>query len=100
MAGTVTAPGSLTMQDLSNWLNRLESSFQQVTVLDADPTEVRNLVTSVSVDAQIGVLSVVPRGAPGVGTKIMSPTIYVSGAKTPVDVYRGDLATEELDKGA
>jgi hypothetical protein len=89
MIGTTPAPGNLTMKDLAAELTRREQlSFEQVTVLMIDPTQVRNLVTTVSQTQQLGALSICAAGDPSLGTKILSTTAYVSGTKAQIDLYR------------
>jgi hypothetical protein len=89
MAGTIPADGSLTMDKLAASLTSEEQlGFEQLTALTADTTAVRNLATFVNQDKRLGMLAIVAAGASSPGTKILSATVYVSGAKTAVDVYR------------
>ena len=89
MAGTVPVSGDLTMEGLAATLTRREQdAFEQVTDLSLDSTQPRNLVTTVSQSKQLGALSICPAGAASQGTKILSTTVYISGAKTNIDLYR------------
>ena len=89
MAGTVPVSGDLTMDNLAATLTRREqSAFEQVTALSIDPAQTRNLVTTVSQPQQLGALSICAAGAASQGTKILSTTVYISGTKTNVDLYR------------
>ena len=89
MAGTVPLSGDLTMENLAATLTRREQdAFEQVTALSIDSTQARNLVTTVSQSRQLGALSICAAGAASQGTKILSTTVYISGAKTGVDLYR------------
>jgi hypothetical protein len=89
MAGTVPISGNLSMADLADRLTKQEQlGFQQVTGLAIDPTQVRNLVTTVSQENQLGVLTVVAKGAASTGTKVLSTSAYVSGTATDIDLYR------------
>lgn len=94
MAGTVPVAGNLTMENLAATLTRNEQlAFEQVTALTIDPTQVRNLVTTVSQPQQLGALSICAAGAAIQGTKVLSTTVYISGAKTNIDLYRLPLET-------
>jgi hypothetical protein len=89
MAGTIPVPGNLTMGNLAADLTRREQlAFEQVTALSIDPTQVRNLVTTVSQPQQLGALSICAAGAASQGTKVLSTTVYISGTKTNIDLYR------------
>ena len=89
MAGTIPVSGNLTMENLAATLTRREqTAFEQVTALMIDPTQVRNLVTTVSQTQQLGALSICAAGATSQGTKVLSATVYISGAKTSIDLYR------------
>jgi hypothetical protein len=89
MAGTVPVSGDLTMDNLAATLTRREqSAFEQVTALSIDSPQTRNLVTTVSQPQQLGALSICAAGAANQGTKILSTTAYISGAKTNIDLYR------------
>jgi hypothetical protein len=89
MAGTVPVSGDLTMDNLAATLTRREQlAFEQVTALSIDPAQTRNLVTTVSQPQQLGALSICAAGAVSQGTKILSTTVYISGAKTNIDLYR------------
>ncbi len=89
MAGTIPADGNMTMDTLAASLTCEEQlGFEQLTALTADTTATRNLATFVNQEKRLGGLAVVARGAASPGTKILSTTVYVSGAKTAVDVYR------------
>jgi|HubBroStandDraft_4_1064222.scaffolds.fasta_scaffold51368_2 hypothetical protein len=89
MAGTIPVSGDLTMVNLAATLTRREqTAFEQVTALSIDPTQTRNLVTTVSQTQQLGALSICAAGAANQGTKILSTTAYISGAKTNIDLYR------------
>jgi hypothetical protein len=89
MAGTVPVPGNLTMENLAADLTRREQlAFEQITALSIDPAQTRNLVTTVSQPQQLGTLSICAAGAASQGTKILSTTVYISGAKTDIDLYR------------
>ena len=89
MAGTVPVSGKLTMEHLAATLTRREqTAFEQVTALAIDPAQARNLVTTISQDQQLGALSICAKGAPSQGTKVLSTTVYISGQKTDVDLYR------------
>lgn len=89
MAGTVPVSGKLTMENLAATLTRREqSAFEQVTALAVDPTKTRNLVTTVSQDQQLGALSICAAGAASEGTKVLTATVYISGNKTDIDLYR------------
>ena len=89
MAGTVPVSGNLTMENLAATLTRREQlAFEQVTALSIDSTQVRNLVTTVSQPQQLGALSICAAGSTRQGTKVLSATVYISGAKTNIDLYR------------
>ena len=89
MAGTVPVSGDLTMDNLAATLTRREqTAFEQVTALSIDSAQVRNLVTTVSQTQQLGALSICAAGAASRGTKILSTTVYISGVKTNIDLYR------------
>lgn len=92
MAGTTPVSGDLSMDDLAATLTSDEQlGFQQVTGLAIDTTQPRNLVTTISQNTQLGALSIVAKGAASSGTKVLSSTVYISGAKTDVDVFRLQL---------
>ena len=89
MAGTIPVSGNLTMDNLAATLTRREQmAFEQVTALAIDPSKTRNLVTTVTQDQQLGALSICAKDAASQGTKVLSTTVYVSGKKTDVDLYR------------
>jgi hypothetical protein len=89
MAGTVPVSGRLSMQDLAATLTlREQLDFEQVTGLTVDPTQLRNLVTTVDQLDQLGALAVCAAGAAQDGTKILSTTAYISGDQTEIDLYR------------
>jgi hypothetical protein len=89
LAGTVPVSGDLTMENLAATLTRREQlAFEQVTTLSIDPTQARNLVTTVSQSQQLGALSICAAGATNQGTKVLSTTAYISGAQTNIDLYR------------
>jgi len=89
MAGTVPVSGNLSMAALGDTLTREEElGFVQVTGLAMDPTQVRNLVTTISQSQQLGTLTVCAAGSGGTGTKILSSTVYISGVKTAIDLFR------------
>ena len=89
MAGTAPVAGDLSMANLAATLTRREQlAFEQVTALTFDPTQARNLVTTVAQAQQLGALAVCAAGAASNGTKILSATVYISGAKTAIDLYR------------
>ena len=95
MVGITPVSGTLTMEVLAATLTNAEQSdTEQVTALAIDPLKVGNLVTLISYDSdtQLGDLAIVARDAASPGTKILSPTVYISGTKTDVDVYRLPLA--------
>ncbi|MGB7548968.1 MAG: hypothetical protein WBM14_14570 [Terracidiphilus sp.] len=88
-SSTIPADGSMTMENLAASLTSEEQlGFEQLTALTADTTATRNLATFVNQEKRLGGLAVVARGATSQGTKILSTTVYVSGTKTAVDVYR------------
>jgi hypothetical protein len=89
MAGTTPVSGDLTMVDLAATLTQNEQLlFEQVTGLAVDPTQARNLVTMVDQANILGTLAIVAKGGASGGMKILSTTVYISGTKTDVDVYR------------
>jgi hypothetical protein len=89
MVGTTPVSGDLSMEDLAATLTSDEQlGFQEVTGLAIDPAQPRNLVTTISQPNAPGPLAIVARDADSAGTKFLSPTVYISGAKTDVDVYR------------
>jgi hypothetical protein len=89
MAGTVPVSGRLSMQDLAATLTlREQLDFEQVTGLTVDPTQLRNLVTTVDQLDQLGALVVCAAGAVQDGTKILSTIVYISGDQTEIDLYR------------
>ena len=93
MAGTIPVDGNMTAQALGDALTRHEQTmFEQVTGLTIDTTQARNLVTTVSTDASLGVLSVCAAGGESPGTKVLSTTVYISGTQTEVDLYRLPLS--------
>lgn len=89
VAGTAPVSGDLTMAELAATLTRREQlAFEQVTALTFDPAQARNLATTVAQVQQLGALSVCVAGAANNGTKVLSTTVYVSGTKTAIDLYR------------
>jgi hypothetical protein len=89
MAGTAPVSGNLSMENLAATLTKQEQlGFEQVTGLAIDSTQPRNLVTTISQAAQLGILSICASGTAHAGTKILSTTAYVSGTKTNIDLYR------------
>jgi hypothetical protein len=93
MVGITPVSGDLSMEDLAATLTSDEQmGFQEVTGLAIDPAAPRNLVTTISQPNAPGPLAIVARGADSAGTKFLSPTVYISGTKTDVDVYRLPLA--------
>jgi len=89
--GQVPVPGNLSLSDLANELSYQEAvNFTQLTALTADPTTVsRNLATYKNRTTPITNLAIVPTDTGSPGTAITAnTTIYVSGTKTAVDVYR------------
>lgn len=89
MAGTYPVDGNLSAQDLAATLTSKEQlEFMQLTGLAIDTTQPRNQATFISQNNQLGKLAIVAKGAASQGLKILSPTVYISGAKTDVDVYR------------
>jgi len=93
MAGTIPVAGNLSMDDLAATLTSEEQlGFEQLTGLHVDPNAVRNLAAFIEQNNPLGKLAVVARGAASEGQNIMSPNVYISGAKTDIDVYRLPLA--------
>jgi len=94
MVGTFSVDGNLSMADLAATLTRNEQDFARLTVLaiDTKPGSTQNLATFENADDQLGMLAVVGRGATSDGQKIMSPTVYIKGTKTDIDIYRLPLA--------
>jgi hypothetical protein len=45
-------------------------------------------MTTVDQSQQLGALSICAAGAASPGTKILSSTVYISGVKTNIDLYR------------
>ncbi len=90
MVGTIPVAGNLSMADLAATLTRNEQAFTRLTTLTVDTRggSPQNLATFVNDDDQLGKLAIVAKGAASQGTKILSPTVYISGAETDVDVYR------------
>lgn len=89
MAGTVPVAGNLSMQDLAATLTSAEQlQFEQLTALTFDTAQPRNLATFINQNNQLGMLAIVAKGAASKGTKILSVTAYIGGAKTAIDVYR------------
>jgi hypothetical protein len=89
--GQVPAPGNLSLSDLANELSFQEQvNFTQLTALTFDPTNTsQNLATYKVRTAPITNLAIVSTGTNSPGTGITTnATIYVSGTKTAVDVYR------------
>ncbi len=96
MAGTIPVAGNLSMEDLAATLTSHEQlAFEQVTGLVVDPTHARNLVTTVAQMHQLGPLEVCASGQSAPGTKILSTTVYIRGAKTAVDLFRLPLPAAE-----
>jgi hypothetical protein len=94
MAGTIPVDdGNLSMDDLAATLTSQEQlAFEQLTVLTIDPAKPRNLATFIDQPNQVGKLAIVAKDAASQGTKILSTTAFVSGAKTDIDVYRLPLS--------
>ncbi len=89
MTGTVPIPGSLTLQELADKLNRHEQlGSEQVTGLGMDPTHARNLLTTIAQAQQLKPLVLCTAGTDTPGDKILSATVYVVGVATDIDVYR------------
>jgi hypothetical protein len=89
--GRVPAPGNLSLSDLANELSYQEQvNFTQLTALTSDPTAAsQNLATYIIRTTPITNLAIVATGTSSPGTAITTnTTVYVSGAKTAVDVYR------------
>jgi len=80
------------MEGLASTLTKYEQDFAQLTVLDIDPAagSQGNLATFIMQNNQLGALTIVASGAakPSNATNVLSATVYISGTKTPVDVYR------------
>ena len=93
MAGTIPVAGNMSMDNLAATLTRKEQDFEQLTGLSIDPAvgASRNLATFIAQDNQLGALSICASGAASQGTKVLSTTVYISGAQTKVDVYRLSL---------
>ncbi|MGD0831889.1 MAG: hypothetical protein ABR907_13155 [Terracidiphilus sp.] len=93
MVGTLPVSGSLTMESLAATLTKYEQDFAQLIALDVDTAagSKGNLATFKAQDNQLGALAIVASGASSTGTKILSPTVYISGTQTKIDVYRLDL---------
>ncbi len=95
MPGIIPVPGDLTLDGLAATLTKNEQlAIERTTALAIDTSQPRNLVTTeiYDGDVQLGKLAIVARGADSPGTKFLSPTVYISGAKTDVDVYRLPLS--------
>ncbi len=91
MAGTIPVSGTLTMNALADALNRHEQlTFEKVTGLAIDPTQARNLITTVAQDQQLGAISIFAAGAPQPGNKILATTAYISGVETLIEIYRSN----------
>lgn len=89
MVGTSPVSGDLSMDDLAATLTVEEQSqFEQLTALVIDPNAARNLATFITHADLLGELNIVASGAPSAGTKILSPTAYIEGKQTKIDVYR------------
>jgi hypothetical protein len=89
--GRVPAPGNLSLSDLANELSFQEQvNFTQLTALTFDPTNAsQNLADYIARTTSITNLAIVTTGTSSPGTAItINTTVYVSGAKTAVDVYR------------
>lgn len=88
--GQVPAPGNFSLSELANELSFQEQvNYTQLTALVFDPTGIQNLATYIARTVPITNLAIVPTGTSSIGTAISSnTTIYVSGSKTAVDVYR------------
>ena len=94
MAGTIPVAGNLSMDDLAATLTSEEQlGFEQLTDLGVDPNAARNLATFVDQNNPLGKIAIVAKAAASDGTKILSRTIYVSGTKTDIDLYRLPLAS-------
>lgn len=92
MPANVPISGSLTMDNLAASLTVHEQLvFQEVTALTVDKTQIRNLVTTIDQPNQLGALAICASGAQCAGTKLFSTTVYISGSKSAVDVYRLQL---------
>ena len=90
MVGEIPVPGSNSMADTANAITRNEQDgFTELTTLVADPKSTNNLANFIASTVQYGAVSIVHTGTSSPGTAIITnTTIYVSGAKTAVDVYR------------
>ena len=89
MAGIKPVSGGLTMDGLAATLNRREQlDMEQITALAIDPTQTRNLVTTVDQTQQLGTISIYAAGATQAGTIIISTTAYISGVETLIELYR------------
>lgn len=89
MPGTVPLSGNLTIQGLADKLNRHEQlGREQVTGLVFDPNKVGNLLTTILQHQQLKPLILRSAGADQPGTKVLSTTVYLSGTKIDVDLYR------------
>lgn len=94
MAGTYPVDGNLSMANLAATLTSKEQlEFLQLTGLAVDPAQARNMATFINQNNQLGKLTIVAKGATSQGTKILSTTVYISGTKTDVDIYRLPLGS-------
>ena len=89
MAGTIPVAGNLTLDGLAATLTSEEQlGFEQLTALSVDTSAQRNLATFINQTGSLGELSITASGAESAGTKILTATVYISGAQTSIDVYR------------
>jgi hypothetical protein len=89
MAGTIPVAGNLTMENLAATLTSEEQlGFVQLTGLAADTNAIRNLAIFINQPTNLGPLAICASGIPSAGTKVLSTSVYVSGAQTQVDIYR------------
>ncbi|HWG21345.1 MAG TPA: hypothetical protein VG225_12515 [Terracidiphilus sp.] len=89
MAGTIPVAGDMKVENLAATLTTEEQlKFERLTVLEVDPNKVGNLATFENEPKRKGALAIVARGVNSPGIKILSPTVFISGTKTDVDVYR------------
>ncbi len=78
------------MEILAATLTKYEQDFAQLVALDVDTAagSQGNLATFIAQDNQQGALAIVASGASSAGTKILSPTVYIEGKQTKIDIYR------------
>lgn len=89
MSYTKPVSGDLSMENLAASLTTYEQLvFEKVSVLKADATSSKNILTLEDCPDQLGALFICKAGGASGGNKLFTTTAFISGHKLDVDVYR------------